>query len=79
VIRSLTAVGFTYHQDILFLDRTDHGERWQRRPQRRFVTVSRGAIAVADAHLEKHSRSTTVGTCAGFVTDIVVTWLTHRR
>jgi hypothetical protein len=29
VIRSLTAVGFTYHQDILFLDRTDHGERWQ--------------------------------------------------
>ena len=29
VIRSLTAVGFTYHQNILFLDRTDRGEPWQ--------------------------------------------------
>ena len=29
VIRSLTAVGFTYSDDILFLDRTDHVEPWQ--------------------------------------------------
>jgi hypothetical protein len=29
VVESLTAVGFTYHGDLLSLDRTDHGEPWQ--------------------------------------------------